>query len=91
MFMRKFTHKFKSVSQLLPPIALALFLSACETSSVSRTSSLYDITAPVIQSSSFYLQKAETTTNTQEQANWLLLGLKALIKEKQYERASVLT
>lgn len=90
MFMRKLTQKRKSLSRVLSPIALALLLTACGTSSVNRQNTLYNITAPVLQSSSFYLQKAETATDAETQANWYLLALKALIKEKQYERASSL-
>ncbi|NGN98199.1 LppC family lipoprotein [Grimontia sp. S25] len=89
MFMRKITHKCKSVSRVLPPIALALVLSACTTTPPVEQGPQYDITAPALESSTFYLLKAETETG-EAKADWYLLALKALIAEKQYAQADVL-
>ncbi|WP_407331465.1 penicillin-binding protein activator [Enterovibrio sp. 27052020O] len=89
MFMRKITHKCKSVSRLLSPIALALVLSACQTTPPVEQGPQYDITAPARESSTFYLLKAETS-EADEKADWYLLALKALIAEKQYAQADVL-
>ncbi|KXF80069.1 penicillin-binding protein activator [Enterovibrio coralii] len=89
MFMRKITHKCKSVSRLLPPIALALVLSACQTTPPVEQGPQYDITAPARESSTFYLLQAETSTD-EENADWYLLALKALIEENQFAQADVL-
>ncbi|MBV7297928.1 penicillin-binding protein activator [Enterovibrio paralichthyis] len=89
MFMRKITHKCKSVSRLLSPIALALALSACQTTPPVEQGPQYDITAPALESSTFYLLKAETSQG-EEKADWYLLALKALIAEKQYSQADVI-
>nr|WP_241823382.1 penicillin-binding protein activator [Enterovibrio norvegicus] len=87
--MRKITHKCKSVSRLLSPIALALVLSACQTTPPVEQGPQYDITAPARESSTFYLLKAETS-EAGEKADWYLLALKALIEEKQVAQADVL-
>ncbi|WP_429737940.1 penicillin-binding protein activator [Enterovibrio makurazakiensis] len=89
MFMRKITHKCKSVSRVISPIALALVLSACQTTPPVEQGPQYDITAPARESSTFYLLKAETTTG-EEKADWYLLALKALIAEQQFSQADVL-
>ncbi|MEZ8027373.1 LppC family lipoprotein [Enterovibrio norvegicus] len=89
MFMRKITHKCKSVSRVISPIALALVLSACVTTPPAPPEPQYDITAPALESSTFYLLKAETTAG-EEKADWYLLALKALIAEKQFAQADVL-
>ncbi len=89
MFMRKITHKCKSVSRLFSPIALALALSACQTTPPVEQGPQYDITAPALESSTFYLLKAETSQG-EEKADWYLLALKALIAEKQYSQADVI-
>ncbi|ATF08978.1 penicillin-binding protein activator [Candidatus Enterovibrio altilux] len=87
--MRKITHKYKSISRVIFPIALALALSACVATSPSLKAPLYDITAPTLESSKFYLLKAEISVN-KEKADWYLLALKALITEKQFPQASAL-
>lgn len=89
MFMRKITHKCKSVSRVLPPIVLALVLSACSGVAPVEQIPQYDITAPVQESSTFYLLQAETDTGDAK-VDWYLLALKALIAEKQYAQADVL-
>nr|WP_269808566.1 penicillin-binding protein activator [Enterovibrio nigricans] len=87
--MRKITHKCKSVSRLLSPIALALVLSACQTTPPVEQGPQYDITAPARETSTFYLLQAETSTGEQK-ADWYLLALKALIEENQFAQADVL-
>ena len=89
MFMRKITHKSKSLSRLISAIALAVALSSCGTTSNRPHSTLYDITAPAKESSQYYLKQAEKTQN-ESQADWYLLALKALTKEKKYSDATVL-
>lgn len=89
MFMRKLTHKPKSLSRLITSIALALALSACGTTPGTPPKALYDITAPAPESSLFYFQKAENS-DEESRTDWYLLALKSLIVEKQYDKATIL-
>ncbi|WP_223824283.1 penicillin-binding protein activator [Candidatus Enterovibrio escicola] len=87
--MCKITHKLEAISRIISPIALALALSSCMIiPSVLRTSQS-DITTPALESSTFYLLKAEDSTGKRK-VDWYLLALKALIKEKQFVQSDVL-
>lgn len=89
MFMRKITQKCKSVTRLLTPLVLALALSACETTLTAPARPLYDITAPALESSQFYLAKVASSEGNKK-ADLYLLALKALIAEKKYNDATQL-
>ncbi len=87
--MRKIIKNYKKVSQLLSPIALALVLSACETSSTARYSN-NDITAPASENSTFYLLKAQQSTDNSQKITLYLFALKAFINEQQFGKAEEL-
>lgn len=89
MFMRKLTHKTKSLSRLISSIALALALSACGTTSGTISKPLYDITATAPESSEFYLQKAERSEE-ESKTDWYLLALKTLVRDGKYDEATIL-
>ncbi len=87
--MRKIIKNYKKVSRLLSPIALALALSACETNSTARYSN-NDITAPASENSTFYLLKAQNSTENAQKITLYLFALKALINEQQFGKAEEL-
>lgn len=86
--MRKITHKCKSVSRLISPIALALTLCACGTTSQNKSERLYDITVPAPKPSPFYLESAAGEKDSTKQVDLYLLALKALIEEARYDDAT---
>ena len=87
MFMPKITHKNKIVSRVFTAVAIAMTISACEVSSTAgRKQQPYDITAPVSESSGFYMQKASAEPTAR--ADWLLLAAKAFIKENNLNEAN---
>lgn len=81
--MLNFTHKRKSVSRLIAPVALAVILAGCSTPTQTVT---LDITAPVTDSAANYLIQAESSEGTTS-IDWHILALKALIKEGRLEQA----
>ncbi|ELR66372.1 LppC putative lipoprotein [Photobacterium marinum] len=83
--MLNFTHKRKSVSRLLAPVALALILAGCSTPTQQQVVSA-DITAATTDSAANYLLKAESSEGTQS-IDWHILALKAMIKEGQWIQA----
>ncbi|KHT62561.1 penicillin-binding protein [Photobacterium gaetbulicola] len=85
--MLNFTHKRKSVSRLLAPVALAVLLASCSTS--NQPVVVTDITAAATDSAANYLIKAESSEGAQS-INWNILALKALIKEGQWSQAEQL-
>ncbi|WP_299019147.1 penicillin-binding protein activator [uncultured Photobacterium sp.] len=83
--MLNFTHKRKSVSRLLAPVALAVMLAGCSTPTQQQTVTT-DITAAVTDSAANYLIKAESSEGTQS-IDWHILALKALLKEGRWAQA----
>ncbi len=83
--MLNFTHKRKSVSRLLAPVALAVILAGCSTPTQQQAVTA-DITAAVTDSAANYLIKAESSEGT-ESIDWHILALKALIKEGSWSQA----
>ncbi|MGF1713683.1 penicillin-binding protein activator [Photobacterium chitinilyticum] len=83
--MLNFTHKRKSVSRLLAPVALAVILAGCSTPTQQQAVTA-DITAAVTDSAANYLIKAESNEGT-ESIDWHILALKALIKEGSWSQA----
>lgn len=81
--MLNFTHKRKSVSRLIAPVALAVILAGCSTPTQTVT---LDITAPVTDSAANYLIQAESSEGATS-IDWHILALKALIKEGRLEQA----
>ena len=83
--MLNFTHKRKSVSRLLAPVALAVILAGCTTPKQPQAVTT-DITAAVTDTSANYLIKAESSEG-KESIDWHILALKALIKEERWAQA----
>ncbi|QIA62512.1 YraN family protein [Vibrio astriarenae] len=83
--MAKKNHKKWSVPRLLTPVALAMTIAAC--SSTPTVPESVDITQDPIQDSQTYLIRADSTQNSL-QADWLIMALKAAIKEGDDELAS---
>ncbi|UXI01636.1 penicillin-binding protein activator [Photobacterium sp. TY1-4] len=79
-----FTHKRKSVSRLIAPVALAVILAGCSTPTQETVT--LDITAPVTDSAANYLIRAESSEGIAS-IDWHILALKALIKEGRLEQA----
>ncbi|MDO6706435.1 penicillin-binding protein activator [Photobacterium sp. 1_MG-2023] len=84
--MLNFTHKRKSVTRILAPVALAVILAGCSTPGTQSTSYGADITAPATDSAANYLLKAESTEGALS-IDWHILALKALIKEGRWPQA----
>ncbi|MCW8330475.1 penicillin-binding protein activator [Photobacterium sp. SDRW27] len=83
--MLNFTHKRKSVSRLLAPVALAVILAGCSTPN-QQQAVVTDITAAATDSAANYLIKAESSEGA-ESIDWHILALKALIKEGSWAQA----
>ncbi|PSW04598.1 penicillin-binding protein activator [Photobacterium lipolyticum] len=83
--MLNFTHKRKSVSRLLAPVALAVILAGCSSSDQQQAVDT-DITAAATDSAANYLIKAESSEGL-ESINWHILALKAFIKEGRWPQA----
>lgn len=83
--MLNFTHKRKSVSRLLAPVALAVILAGCTTPKQPQSVTT-DITAAVTDTAANYLIKAESSEG-KESIDWHILALKALIKEGRWAQA----
>ncbi|OOF26066.1 hypothetical protein BZJ19_05890 [Salinivibrio proteolyticus] len=88
MFMLKLTQKRQSVTRLVTPVALALALAACSSPTTGPTAR-HAISQPAKENSTFYLLQAETSEGNQ-QNDWFLLAIKALINEQQFNQADVL-
>ncbi|PSV45474.1 YraN family protein [Photobacterium sp. GB-36] len=85
--MPNFTHKRKSVSRLMAPVALAVILAGCSTPNLyNQQAPLTDITAAAAQSSAAYLSKAQASKGA-ERINWEILALKAMIEEGKWQQA----
>ncbi|KAE8176707.1 YraN family protein [Photobacterium carnosum] len=85
--MPNFTHKRKSVSRLMAPVALAVALAGCSTPNLYNNQvPLTDITAVAAQSSAAYLSKANTS-NGAERINWEIMAVKAMILENKWQQA----
>ncbi len=85
--MPNFTHKRKSVSRLMAPVALAVVLAGCSTPNLyNQQAPLTDITAAAAQSSAAYLSKAQASEGA-ERINWEILALKAMIEEGKWQQA----
>ncbi|KJF81172.1 penicillin-binding protein activator [Photobacterium angustum] len=85
--MPNFTHKRKSVSRLMAPVALAVILAGCSAPNLyNQQAPLTDITAAAAQSSAAYLSKAQASKGA-ERINWEILALKAMIEEGKWQQA----
>ena len=80
-------NKTHSVSRLLTPIALAITLAAC--SSKPPEPETIDITSEPMQSAQVYLMKADTMQGSL-QNDWLIMALKADLKEGNTHQAALL-
>lgn len=88
--MPNFTRKFKSVSRLMAPVALAVALAGCSTPNMyNNQTSLSDITAVASQSSAVYLNKVNTSKGA-ERINWEIMAVKAMIIENKWQQADQL-
>ncbi|GHA54178.1 penicillin-binding protein activator [Photobacterium aphoticum] len=83
--MLNFTHKRKSVSRLFAPVALAVILAGCATTSEQPVVAT-DITAAATDTAANYLIKAESSEGV-ESINWHILALKAFIQEGRWAQA----
>ncbi|MGF1680671.1 penicillin-binding protein activator [Photobacterium minamisatsumaniensis] len=83
--MLNFTHKRKSVSRLLAPVALAVILAGCSAPNQQQVVAT-DITAAASESAADYLIKAEASEGA-ESVNWHIFALKAFIKEGRWAQA----
>ena len=83
----RITDKTNSVSRLLTPIALAITLAAC--SAKPPEPETIDITSDPIQSAQVYLMKADTMQGSL-QSDWLIMALKAALKEGNTRQAALL-
>ncbi|KLV06209.1 penicillin-binding protein [Photobacterium aquae] len=83
--MINFTHKRKSVSRLLAPVALAVLLAGCSTPNQQHVVAT-DITATATDTAANYLIRAESAEGV-ESINWHILALKAFIKDGQWSQA----
>ena len=85
--MPNFTHKRKSVSRLMAPVALAVALAGCSTPNLYNNQvPLTDITAVAAQSSAAYLSKANISDGA-ERINWEIMAVKAMILENKWQQA----
>ena len=88
--MPNFTHKRKSVSRLMAPVALAVALAGCSTPNLYNNQvSLTDITMAAAQSSAAYLNKVNTSKGA-ERINWEIMAVKAMILENKWQQADQL-
>lgn len=79
--------KASSVTRLLTPIALAITLAAC--SSKPPEPETVDITSEPTQTAQVYLMRADTTQSSL-QKDWLIMALKADLKEGNTRQAVLL-
>ncbi len=75
--MLKFTQKRQSVTRLVAPVALAVTLAACSTTSLPEN---VNIAAPATQSVDQYLVNAESSEGSRV-VDWHILALKAMIRD----------
>jgi len=80
-------HKRLSVPRLLTPVALAVVLAAC--SSTSSTSKSVDITLDPTQSVTNYLMRADSSEGSL-QSDWLIMALKAAVEANDMNQAELL-
>ncbi|WP_162062480.1 penicillin-binding protein activator [Vibrio taketomensis] len=80
-------HKRLSVPRLLTPVALAVVLSACSTTSSTPTS--VDITQEPTQSVTNYLVRADSSEGSL-QSDWLIMALKAAVETNDTYQAELL-
>ncbi len=76
-----------SVPRLLTPVALAVVLAAC--SSTSSTSRSVDITSDPTQSVTNYLMRADSSEGS-VQSDWLIMALKASVEANNRNQAQLL-
>ncbi|KII79909.1 penicillin-binding protein activator [Vibrio renipiscarius] len=76
-----------SVTRLLTPVALAVVLAAC--SSTSSTPNYVDITSDPTQSVSNYLMQADSSEGSL-QSDWLIMALKAAVESNDVAQADLL-
>lgn len=77
-------HKRLSVPRLLTPVALAVVLAAC--SSTSSTSTSADITRDPTKSITNYLMRADSSEGSL-QSDWLIMALKAAVEANDVNQA----
>ncbi|WP_194436287.1 penicillin-binding protein activator [Vibrio fluminensis] len=85
--MAKNNHKRLSVPRLLTPVALAVVLAAC--SSTSSTSRGVDITSDPTRSVTDYLIQADSSEGNL-QSDWLIMALKAAVESNDTNQAKLL-
>ncbi|ROV61501.1 YraN family protein [Vibrio ponticus] len=85
--MAKNNHKRLSVPRLLTPVALAVVLAAC--SSTSSTSRGVDITSDPTRSVTDYLIQADSSQGSL-QSDWLIMALKAAVEANDTNQANLL-
>ncbi|EGU48846.1 hypothetical protein VII00023_13592 [Vibrio ichthyoenteri ATCC 700023] len=76
-----------SVTRLLTPVALAVVLAAC--SSTSSTPNYVDITLDPTQSATNYLMRADSSEGSL-QNDWLIMALKAAVESNDTAQADLL-
>ncbi|ODS10388.1 penicillin-binding protein activator [Vibrio scophthalmi] len=76
-----------SVTRLLTPVALAVVLAAC--SSTSSTPNYVDITLDPTQSVTNYLMRADSSEGSL-QSDWLIMALKAAVEANDINQADLL-
>ncbi|GAK83662.1 LppC putative lipoprotein [Vibrio ponticus] len=79
--------KRSSVPRLLTPVALAVVLAAC--SSTSSTPRTVDITSDPTQSVTNYLMRADSSEGSL-QSDWLIMALKAAVEANDVNQAQLL-
>ncbi|MGF1762320.1 penicillin-binding protein activator [Aliivibrio kagoshimensis] len=86
--MAKITHKCKSVSRLITPVAFAIALAACTTTSTKAPRGA-DITSSPTESSAAYILKADNSQGV-TQSDWLILALKSAVAADDQRQAELL-
>ncbi len=84
--MSQFTHRSKSVSRLLTPVAFALVLGGCSIANPYLNKTDINISQPATDHATNYLLKAESSGGS-ESIDWNILALKAFLQEGQWHQA----
>ncbi|WP_260259793.1 penicillin-binding protein activator [Vibrio intestinalis] len=87
--MAKNNQKRLSVSRLLTPVALAVTLAACSSTSSTSNNNYVDITLDPVQPATNYLMRADSSEGS-IQNDWLIMALKAAVKANDTQQAELL-
>ncbi|MDA0148750.1 penicillin-binding protein activator [Vibrio sp. LaRot3] len=87
--MAKNNQKRLSVSRLLTPVALAVTLAACSSTSSTSNYNYVDITLDPVQPATNYLMRADSSEGSM-QNDWLIMALKAAVKANDTQQAELL-